>query len=849
MSEVKNEENEGMENNDRKVWLPILKIGFIAILYFIIGRISLTFEVDPENMAVVWPLSGIFLATILLIEKKFRLWLIGVLFLTDFIIEILAGSSIAISLFYSFSTALDASLSAWLLLRYIGAPFTFSKLKHVVLFLVISIFGTNFIAASISAFAPTLFLSEPFWESWKWWFTSHGIGSLLITPLILSWAYTKKEEIKNISFVKSVELAALFISIFLVQHFVFKSIQKNADFSDILSYVIFPFLIWAALRAGIRGVTAASVLLAAIILNHLIFVPNMFPDEAKMINEVISAQINIAIISVSSLFLASVVTERKYVSIAFQENKERLLLHNINSPLANIECDANFIITSWSGAAENIFGWTERETIGKSITKLKLVFEEDISVVIKSMEKLTSGKTTQVVTSNRNYTKSGKVIYCEWYNSVLLSPDGRVVSIMSRALDVTERKQAEEQQEKLTERINRIASNIPGAIYEFCLRPDGTSYIPYVSEGFSNMYGLAPEEVKTDSTPLFKLIHPDDQETFYKSIQKSAETLTPWHNESRVNLPSGEIIWIEGKSTPQKLEDGTILWYGYLNNVTFRKQAEKALEESEERLRLSTELGNIAVWEFDFATNTMTRSGNFDKLYGLDIQEKWDTKIYLNATHSDDRELYSETIQKSRVPGGPDYYKFDFRVVYPDDSVHWLMITGEVVERDERGEGVFIRGTLIDITDRKRVEEENSRLYNQSIDMFCIAGFDGYFKQLNPAWEKTLGWTIKELLSKPFIELVHPDDRESTIHELGNLSGGKSVFTFDNRYLCKDGSYKWISWNSTPLQEEKVVFAVARDITQRKLAEKELKKANYFLNSYLYSLQPAPNFSTAKAGV
>lgn len=117
--------------------------------------------------------------------------------------------------------------------------------------------------------------------------------------------------------------------------------------------------------------------------------------------------------------------------------------------------------------------------------------------------------------------------------------------------------------------------------------------------------------------------------------------------------------------------------------------------------------------------------------------------------------------------------------------------------------------------------------------MLCIAGFDGYFKQLNPAWEKTLGWEREELMAKPFLEFVHPEDRKATIDATKDLSEGKAAITFENRYLCKDGSYKWLSWDSFPLVEEKLIFAVTRDITEREQAGKERQESEQRLRLFV----------------
>jgi PAS domain S-box-containing protein len=117
--------------------------------------------------------------------------------------------------------------------------------------------------------------------------------------------------------------------------------------------------------------------------------------------------------------------------------------------------------------------------------------------------------------------------------------------------------------------------------------------------------------------------------------------------------------------------------------------------------------------------------------------------------------------------------------------------------------------------------EMEERFFAVSIDMLCCLGFNGYFKRLNPAWERTLGFTLEELTSRPFIEFVHPDDRERTLKQNGQVRGGGKALGFENRYLCKDGSYRWLLWNAAPDFEGKVIYSVARDITARKEAEDE----------------------------
>jgi PAS domain S-box-containing protein len=134
----------------------------------------------------------------------------------------------------------------------------------------------------------------------------------------------------------------------------------------------------------------------------------------------------------------------------------------------------------------------------------------------------------------------------------------------------------------------------------------------------------------------------------------------------------------------------------------------------------------------------------------------------------------------------------------------------------------YFTGILRDITARKRAEEDRNRFFALSQDVLCILGFDGYFKDLNPAWGKTLGYTKAELLTTPFIEFVHPDDRQATLTEAEKVSSGEALIAFENRYRCKDGSYRWFQWSVTPVIEDRVMYGVARDVTGRKQEEAAL---------------------------
>jgi PAS domain S-box-containing protein len=121
-----------------------------------------------------------------------------------------------------------------------------------------------------------------------------------------------------------------------------------------------------------------------------------------------------------------------------------------------------------------------------------------------------------------------------------------------------------------------------------------------------------------------------------------------------------------------------------------------------------------------------------------------------------------------------------------------------------------------------RAEEELNRIFALSPDLLCVAGLDGYFKRVNPAFEDTLGYTSQELLAKPFIKFVHPEDRAATSEEVARLSTDTSISYFENRVLRKDDSYVWLAWKAVPVVEEGLIYAAARDITETRQLEEAL---------------------------
>lgn len=201
---------------------------------------------------------------------------------------------------------------------------------------------------------------------------------------------------------------------------------------------------------------------------------------------------------------------------------------------------------------------------------------------------------------------------------------------------------------------------------------------------------------------------------------------------------------------------------------------------------------------------------------------------YAVLTHPDDlarTEMYANRLRQGEI----ESFQHEKRYVHRSGRAVWTLSSVSMV-RGERGQPLYAVSQIHDITALKTAENERTLLFEFSPDLLCVADIDGRFKQVNPAWTRALGWTQEELLRlDAYLDLVHPDDREATLQQGRALFAGRPSLDFENRYLCKDGSYRLLSWNAFPLPQAGVTFAVVRDITERAAAESRRREQDEHL--------------------
>ncbi|MFC2111219.1 PAS domain S-box protein [Bacteroidota bacterium] len=476
---------------------------------------------------------------------------------------------------------------------------------------------------------------------------------------------------------------------------------------------------------------------------------------------------------------------------------------------------------------KEMIGSTATEMIGKTMDKLfppefaAKITEDDWSVV-------SNGKVLQLDEdlNGRNYTTIKFPI-----------KHGDKNLLAGYTIDITERKLAEEKVREKDIEFRKLSANVPDLIFQFTRKADGSYCVPIASEGIKNIFGCSPEDVLDDFTPITNVIYPEDAERVIHDIEYSAEHLTYFTCEFRVHIPGKDIQWILSRSTPEKLADGSITWYGFNVDITEQKKAEKALKDSEDRFRDLVEMLPVAVFEMD--TNfkiTYANQHAFD-LFGYNEDDFSKGLSGLDMLVPEDRERTIANFKmrlKGENPGLVEYHG-----LRKDGSILNIFFQANSILKD--GKLFGIRGIIADITTLKNVEQSlrESEEKFSSIVQSSPMGMHLYsleangkliFTGANPAADILLGVDNSKFIGKTIEEAFPPlanTEIPNAYREVA--STGKSwqteQITYDDKKIS--GAFEVHAVQTLP---EKML-ALFMDVTERKKAEQELQTSQAQLSN------------------
>ncbi|MFO0945090.1 MAG: PAS domain S-box protein [Planctomycetota bacterium] len=282
-------------------------------------------------------------------------------------------------------------------------------------------------------------------------------------------------------------------------------------------------------------------------------------------------------------------------------------------------------------------------------------------------------------------------------------------------------------------------------------------------------------------------------------------------------------MMFHGKTHSSPLTDSTqIAEATHLAGVAIeREQAATAVRESEERFRCVLDSSPVGVYLTDLEGRLIFANRAMTEVFGMPVVD-WMGKRPCDILPR---------------PIADQCNRCDLRVLeslgHIHDRIRWRRPNGKEVTvlvthfpllNDERLTYAAC-GIFNDITDLVRAQKELYQLWTHAPEPMCVAGFDGNFRQLNPAWSRCLGWPDEELLGRPWFEFVHPDDRDASHLAFQQLTDGKTVQRFENRFRRADGTFRWFSWDAIPLPEDRTIYGFVRDVTEEKKLGEQFRQA------------------------
>ncbi len=516
---------------------------------------------------------------------------------------------------------------------------------------------------------------------------------------------------------------------------------------------------------------------------------------------------------------------RQQLKTQRKQAASRLEFHVANSPMAVIEWDSEFRIVRWSPMAEQIFGWKTAEIIGKYWHEWPIVYTEDFEQVKLVTNKLLDGSEPRNICHNRNCTKDGSVIHCEWNNSAQIDAAGKVVSILSFVLDVTERHRTQEELRRREQAFTALAENATDII----ARCDRQFRYLYVNQAVEPATGKLRGEFigKTNQesgmpTHFCNLWNEACLKVFGTGKVETIEFEFPTPNDKkyyhcRVIPEFAEDNWVE-----------TVLVIA--RDITELKQIESQLRQSEAKFRNIVDSNIIGIIYWDINGNITDANGAFlntvdytrdDLLSGRINWQEMTPPEYRSL----DEEKLAELAATSKVsPFEKEYFRRDGSRV--------PILLGAALSEGSQEFGVSF---VLDLTDRKKAEEslkQQKELLQTIFDnvpvMIAFLGNSGEISWVNRHWEQVLGWSFAEIKDRDMLAEFYPQPeyRQQVLEFI--QAATENWCDFKTKII--DGRIIDTSWANIRLSDGRCI-GIGQDITDRKRAEAELKELNETLEA------------------
>lgn len=533
------------------------------------------------------------------------------------------------------------------------------------------------------------------------------------------------------------------------------------------------------------------------------------------------------------------ITDRKHAERALQLSEARATAVFDQATVGVVE--ANLLsgqLTRFNHYFCDLLGYSSGELQHMSL--VDLTHPDDVLECKQLIKALATGKISNFALERRFIHKNGSIVWVlASANRVQLANDQPHMGV-AILQDISDRKAAELALQDAQAQFRRMTENVPGMIYRWVIRADGSQAFIYVSSKVREFCEFEPDAVLENETLIWQRIHPDDVSQLQNDIAVHTKILQPFTNELRLILPQKGLRWVQLNSQPEPLDNGDVVWDGVMIDISDRKQAEHQLQALSERLELAVESAQLGIWEWDHHENLLAWDDRMFAIYGVSPQAFEGTyQDWANWVHLEDLvQLEAET--PDIISSQAKTYTQEFRIIRPNGSIRYILATASI-ERNSQGQPIRSVGINLDITDRKEAELALQKAQTQFRNMTENVPGMIYRYVLHPDGSEDMTYIsaqVREIFevepatvlqsTDPLWDRVYPDD-VTLVRDAFNLSAETlEPYHTEHRLVLPQKGLRWVQGMARPerLNNGDVIWdGVVIDISDRKQAELALQEA------------------------
>ncbi len=524
------------------------------------------------------------------------------------------------------------------------------------------------------------------------------------------------------------------------------------------------------------------------------------------------------------------ITERKLAEKALKDSEERYRILIETSQEAIVVVQGTKLVFSNNTLAD-LLGYSINEIL--TINFIEFIYDEDRDLVLTNYKKRLTGGDAPKYYQFRLKKKDGSPIWVEM--SGVLYKWNDEPATLNFIIDINERKLTEEALKESERRFKRLAENSPAVVFQFYWHPEGTFSITYISNLVEKVIGIKPEPILKDAYKLMKLMPENDLIDFFDYFMKCSNEFKPFNYQCQF-ITNDEVLWIEFQAIPEFQADGSSIWDGFFQDITQRKQAEIALQNSEQKLKTIIDTANIGITLSDIEGNYYMFNEWWAEYLGYSIIELM-RKSNIELTYQDDLEKTLENFNKVKSKE-IDKYRFEKRYLRKDGNIVWCDVSVAPVF-DENDNILYLVSMINDVNERKLAEEkirQTTIQLRQIIDLvpsFIFAkDVDGRYLIINKALSDLLGFEPNQIIGKKDSEFLDFDLLNHKLIDLEVINSNEMMFIKEEQILRKNNELGWYQTVKIPYKhpgsDKPAVLTVSTDITERKLAEERITKQSTF---------------------